>query len=92
MSNTLTAMQELSGIIKNRKSIIKTLREDKLISEAEYVHKHNELESLSITVWKLLAKEKEQIVDAVAYGNGRANVEDKKSLGESYFTQTTIIK
>lgn len=32
--------------------------------------------------------EKEQIIKAAAYGNGRANVEDKVSFGEYFYNQT----
>lgn len=40
--------------------------------------------------WRSILEEwfKQQIIDAAAFGNGRANIEDKQSLGEQYYTQT----
>ena len=35
-----------------------------------------------------LRKERQQIIDAIVYGNGRAAIEDKNSLGEQYYNQT----
>lgn len=74
-----SAMQELISYLEQEK---------KSWYESGYDEAATTIQAVINKAEELLPTERQNIVDGAIYGNGRASVEDKQSLGEQYYTQT----